>query len=164
MKKNILLALLLILSVSHADQWDFTLQDNTLYNDVDKCWMVGTTLFIVIDDELIPLNASNVVFVQEYQTEKSIFNHRRGWSYTQVGGIGGLLLGAILGTQKEKGQDVQIKNAVQSALSWGSTTGIIAYFYGGFFGKKDTRKIAHDLSGYSAGKRIGTIRRLITPE
>ncbi len=163
-KKNIAILVSIIPLVLQAGQWDIRMQDNTFYNDIQRCWLVGATLFIVVDEDFIPLDATDVVFVREYRTEKSIFNFRRGWNYMQVGGIGGILVGAILGTRKNKGEEVQINNAVKSAISWGLWTGGAAFFYGGLFGPKETTRIDHDLTDYSPVKRIGIINRLLTPD
>ena len=162
MKSNLLLLLLILTTAElSAERWDITMKDGTTRINIERCWYVGATLFIVIDDSFYPVNISDIDFIKQYREVKAPFNKRRAWSYAQTFGIGGILVGILLGTGGESDQAQKMQRGIKTSLGTGSVTAFTGYIIGGILGSKRIRIVNHDLSDFPPGKKIAKVRFLL---
>ncbi len=162
MKSNLLLLFLVLTAAElSAERWDVTMKDGTARINIERCWYVGATLFMVIDDSFYPVNISDIIHIKQYRKVKAPFNKRRAWSYAQTFGIGGILVGILSGTGGEGDQAQKMQRGIKTSLGTGSVTAITGYITGGILGSKRIKIVNHDLSDFPPGKKIAKIKFLL---
>jgi len=162
MKSNLLLLFLVLTAAElSAERWDVTMIDGTTRINIERCWDVGATLFIVIDDSFYPVNITDIDFIKQYREVKAPFNKRRAWSFAQTIGIGGILVGILLGSGGDGDQTEKMKQGIKTSLGTGTIAALSGYIVGGILGSKRIKIVNHDLSDFPPGKKIAKVRFLL---
>ncbi len=151
----------MLMSICFAERWDITLQDNVEYSNINRAWIVGASLFVVIDKDFNPVNIADIKSIKQYRQVKTGFNRRRAWSHTQIYGIVGALVGVLVGTSGSDDQAVKMQQGIKISLISGLLAGGTGFVVGGIKGRKRTRVVYHDLSELSPKKKMGKIRYLL---
>ncbi|MBC8399900.1 MAG: hypothetical protein H8E14_00270 [Candidatus Marinimicrobia bacterium] len=152
---------MILITTSYGERWDITMQDYTVYSNINRAWLVGASLFIVGEEDFYPVNVSDISTLKQYSEVKASFNRRRAWSYAQTFGIGGILVGVLVGNRGSGSQTEKMQQGIKISLISGIIAGSSSYIIGGIRGSKRIRIVKHNLEGMSTGKKIRKINNLL---
>lgn len=165
MKSSVkILLILLLISTTRADRWDITLADGSAIINIQDRWLVGTTLFLALEDTLEAVEVADVDYIVEYRRVKAPFNLRRAWSFTQTFAIGGALVGTLVGSRGLDDQTEKMQAVMKSSATLGLAAGGTGFVIGGILGSSRIHKVNYSLRDFPNARKYRRIAHIIARE